>query len=129
MMTLVNTLQSQGITLSMIQLAILGVIAVYIIGTYWKILITGAAVVTVAIVLLHSENTTPLPSVNATPASLPTPVTESVKPPAVNYNKAPKDFIDDCTKGAEYSKTECQKLWQGPSVINKSEVEPINSET
>ncbi len=128
-MTLVNTLQSQGITLSMIQLAILGVIAIYIIGTYWKILITGAAVVTVAIVLLHSENTTPLPSVNATPASLPTPVIESVKPPVVDYNKAPKDFIDDCTKGAEYSKAECQKIWKGPSVINKSEVESTNSET
>jgi hypothetical protein len=121
-MTVVNTLQSQGITLSMIQLAILGVIVVYIIGTYWKILITGAAVVTVAIVLLHSENTTPLPSVNATP----TPISP---PPVVNYNKAPKDFMEDCTKGAEYSKEECQKLWQGPSVINKSELESTNSET
>lgn len=131
-MTLVNTLQSQGITLSMIQLVILGVIAIYIIGTYWKILITGAAVVTVAIVLLHSENTTPLPSVamNATPASLPTPTPMPISPPpVVDYNKAPKDFIDDCTKGAEYSKAECQKIWKGPSVINKSEVESTNSET
>ena len=125
-MTLVNTLQSQGITLSMIQLAILGVIAIYIIGTYWKILITGAALVTVAIVLLHSENTTPIPSVamNATPT--PTPISP---PPVIDYNKAPKDFMEDCTKGAEYSKAECQKIWKGPSVINKSEVESTNSET
>ena len=126
-MTLVNTLQSQGITLSMIQLAILGVIAVYIIGTYWKILITGAAVLTVAIVMLHSENTTPLPTANATAnANAPAPVAVSPPispPPTVDYNKAPKDFMEDCTKGAEYSKSECEKIWKGPSVINKSEVE------
>lgn len=122
-MTLVNTLQSQGITLSMIQLAILGVIAVYIIGTFWKILVTGAAVIGVAIVMLHSENTTPVPNANATAPVAVSPPTPISPPPTVDYNKAPKDFMEDCTKGAEYSKSECEKIWKGPSVINKSEVE------
>ena len=105
-MTLVNTLQSQGITLSMIQLAILGVIAVYIIGMYWKILVTGAAVLTVAIVLLHSDRNSPLPSVNAIENSVP---------------KIPKDFIADCIKGAEFSRAECEKIWSNTDI----EIDPL----
>lgn len=111
-MTLVNTLQSQGITLSMIQLAILGVIAVYIIGMYWKILVTGAAVISVAVVMLHSENTTPIPTVNATANASKTPAIITPEP-TINHNKPPTDFMEDCTKGAEYSKEECEKIWIG----------------
>lgn len=105
-MTLVNTLQSQGITLSMVQLAILGVIAVYIIGMYWKVLLTGAAVITVAIVLLHSEHTTPVPVANAIANT----------PEVIDHNKPPSDFMEDCIKGAEYSKEECEKIWKGTDV-------------
>jgi hypothetical protein len=107
-MTVVNTLQSQGITLSMVQLAILGVIVVYIIGMYWKILVTGAAVIGVAMVMLHSENTTPIPTANAskTPAII-------TPEPTINHNKPPTDFMEDCIKGAEYSKDQCEKIWIG----------------
>jgi hypothetical protein len=104
-MTVVNTLQSQGITLSMVQLAILGVIVVYIIGMYWKILVTGAAVIGVAMVMLHSENTTPIPAANANPPA--------IVEPTINHNKPPTDFMEDCTKGAEYSKDQCEKIWIG----------------
>jgi hypothetical protein len=106
-MTVVNTLQSQGITLSMVQLAILGVIVVYIIGMFWKILLTGAAVISVAVVMLHSENTTPIPTANAN-ASPP-----AIVEPTINHNKPPTDFMEDCTKGAEYSKDQCEKIWIG----------------
>jgi len=125
-MTLVNTLQSQGITLSMIQLAILGVIAVYIIGMYWKILVTGAAVLTVAVVLLHSEKSSPLPSVNAIENSV------SKVPTVPSESKIPKDFIADCVKGAEFSRAECEKIWSNtdieesgkqPKQITESETE------
>jgi hypothetical protein len=104
-MTVVNTLQSQGITLSMVQLAILGVIVIYIIGMFWKILLTGAAVIGIAMVMLHSENTTPLPTANASNP----PIVE----PTTNHNKPPTDFMEDCTKGAEYSKEQCEKIWIG----------------
>jgi hypothetical protein len=107
-MTLVTTLQSQGITLSMVQLAILGVIVVYIIGMYWKILLTGAAVISVAIVMLHSENTTPIPTATANASKAP-----AIVEPTINHNKPPKDFMEDCTKGAEYSKEQCEKIWIG----------------
>jgi hypothetical protein len=90
----------------MIQLAILGVIAVYIIGMYWKILVTGAAVLTVAIVLLHSDRNSPLPSVNAIENSV---------------SKIPKDFIADCVKGAEFSKAECEKIWSNTDI----EIDPL----
>jgi len=106
-MTVVNTLQSQGITLSMVQLAILGVIVIYIIGMFWKILVTGAAVIGIAMVMLHSENTTPLPTANAN-ASPP-----AIVEPTTNHNKPPTDFMEDCTKGAEYSKDQCEKIWIG----------------
>ena len=109
-MTLVNTLQSQGITLSMIQLAILGVIAVYIIGMYWKILVTGAAVLTVAIVLLHSEKNSPVGNVNAIENSVENKV-----------SKIPKDFIADCIKGAEFSRAECEKIWSNTDI----EIDPL----
>ena len=94
----------------MVQLAILGVIVVYIIGMYWKVLLTGAAVVSVAIVMLHSENTTPVPTANATAnANVNTPVL----PEVVDHNKPPKDFMEDCIRGAEYSKEECENIWKG----------------
>jgi len=115
-MTVVNTLQSQGITLSMVQLAILGVIVVYIIGMYWKILVTGAAVIGVAMVMLHSENTTPIPTAsananaNANASKTPAIITPE---PTINHNKPPTDFMEDCTKGAEYSKDQCEKIWIG----------------
>lgn len=109
-MTLVNTLQSQGITLSMIQLAILGVIAVYIIGMYWKILVTGAAVLTVAIVLLHSENSNPVGNANASANAISAPVM-----------RVPKDFIADCVKGAEYTRTECEKIWSNTDIEPEKE--------
>ena len=112
-MTLVNTLQSQGITLSMIQLAILGVIAVYISGMYWKILVTGAAVLTVAIVLLHSDRNSPLPSVNA--------IENSVENKVSKVPKVPKDFIADCVKGAEFSRAECEKIWSNTDI----EIDPL----
>jgi hypothetical protein len=92
----------------MIQLAILGVIAIYIIGMYWKILVTGAAVLTVAIVLLHSEKNSPLPSANALDV-----------PNAVV--KVPKDFIADCIKGAEFSRAECEKIWSNTDI----EIDPL----
>jgi hypothetical protein len=107
-MTVVNTLQSQGITLSMVQLAILGVIVIYIIGMFWKILLTGAAVIGVAMVMLHSENTTPLPTANANASKAP-----AIVEPTINHNKPPTDFMEDCTKGAEYSKDQCEKIWIG----------------
>lgn len=105
-MTLVNTLQSQGITLSMVQLTILSVIAVYIVGMYWKILLTGAAVVGVAIVLLHSENSNPVGNANANANAVPNAV----------VNKIPKDFIADCVKGVEYTKAECEKIWSNTDI-------------
>jgi len=107
-MTVVNTLQSQGITLSMVQLAILGVIVIYIIGMFWKILLTGAAVIGIAMVMLHSENTTPIPTANANASKAP-----AIVEPTINHNKPPKDFMEDCTKGAEYSKNQCEKIWIG----------------
>jgi hypothetical protein len=116
MMTLVNTLQSQGITLSMIQLAILGVVAVYIIGMYWKILVTGAAVLTVAIVLLHSEKSSPVGSANA--LDVPNAVVNNIP----SESKIPKDFIADCVKGAEFSKAECEKIWSNTDIEPKGEV-------
>jgi hypothetical protein len=114
-MTLVNTLQSQGITLSMVQLTILSVIAVYIVGMYWKILLTGAAVVGVAIVLLHSEHNSPVGNANANANA------DIVVPKSM---KVPKDFIADCVKGAEYTKAECEKIWSSTDI--EEPIDPLS---
>jgi len=119
-MTLVNTLQSQGITLSMIQLAILGVIAVYIIGMYWKILVTGAAVLTVAVVLLHSEKSSPVGNVNAI---------ENQVPKVPSESKIPKDFIADCVKGAEFSRAECEKIWSNTDIEESEKNQPKQTDS
>lgn len=127
-MTLVNTLQSQGITLSMVQLAILGIIAVYIVGMYWKILLTGAAVLTVAIVLLHSENNSPVGNANASAnasANADIVVPEVLTPKVPTESKIPKDFIADCVKGAEYTRAECEKIWSSTDVLPEKET-PID---
>jgi len=120
-MTLLNTLQSSGITIGMVQLAIIAGIVVYIIGTYWKVLLTGAGIITIAIILLYSESNGNKPTeVNNTPTTvettsnvpvevLPTPVS----PPKV-ISTVPDAFMEDCMKDAEYTKEECEKIWTNP---------------
>jgi hypothetical protein len=116
-MTLVNTLQSSGITLGMVQLAIIAGIVVYIIGTYWKVLLTGAAVILVAVILLYPDSNSKDPVVESPPVINNQPVV----PPVVNptnptieskSSNAPIAFMNDCMKDAEYTKEECESLWR-----------------
>jgi hypothetical protein len=120
-MTLVNTVASYGITLGMVQMTIIAGIVVYIIGTYWKVLLTGAGIITIAVILLYSESNGNKPTeVNNTPTTvettsnvpvevLPTPVS----PPKV-IPTVPDAFMEDCMKDAEYTKEECEKIWTNP---------------
>ena len=120
-MTLVNTFASYGLTLGMVQMAIITGIVVFIIGKYWKVILTGAGIITVAIILLYSEsngnkptevNNTPTvesTTINAPVEVLPTPVPTLKVIPTV-----PDAFMEDCMKDAEYTKEECEKIWTNP---------------
>jgi len=113
-MTLLNTIQSSGITIGMVQLAIIAGIVVYIIGTYWKVLLTGAAVILAAVILLYSDGKEPGSSIGVesrSSQSTPSSVLPSIKP---IIQSAPDAFIDDCMKDAEYTKEECEKIWTNP---------------
>jgi hypothetical protein len=133
-MTLVNTFASYGITLGMVQMAIIAGIVVYIIGTYWKVLLTGAGIITIAIILLYSESNGNKPTEMQSTEVKPTEVnnipvvTESSNAPVLVESpnapepvptpkvmpKVPDAFMEDCMKEAEYTKDECQKIWTNP---------------
>jgi hypothetical protein len=125
-MTLVNTLGSYGITIGMVQMTVVGAIVVYIIGTYWKVLLTGIGIIAIAAILLYSESSgnkptspvveptviTPISPTVVEPVpiqSVPTPTPMSKVTPTV-----PDAFMEDCMKEAEYTKEECEKIWTNP---------------
>jgi hypothetical protein len=117
-MTLLNTLQTSGITLGMVQMTIIAGIVVYIIGTYWKVLLTGAGIITIAVILLYSESNGNKPSTSTVVVERTTtnaPVVESVPPPTLKVMPTvPDAFMEDCMKDAEYTKEECEKIWTNP---------------
>jgi hypothetical protein len=89
-----SALSSIGITHSMLLLGILFVITAVILGMYWHIIVPGAVMITVAMLFVPPVTTA---------ANTPT------KVEAVDEDKMA--FMEDCKLIAEYTESECARLW------------------
>jgi len=101
-MLLFDTLSAFGITSTILQLIVIGCIAIVLIGIYWRIVAVGAGILTCAVVFAMPSDK---------PSTLlddSTKVIEKVKP----EDKAPHDFLVDCQHYNDMNKSECEKLWK-----------------
>lgn len=99
-MLLFDTLSAFGITSTIVQLIIIGCIAIVLIGIYWRIVAVGAGILTCAVVFAMPSNNVPVSANDK--------VIEKVKP----EDKAPHDFLVDCQHYNDMNKSECEQLWK-----------------
>ena len=86
-MNLFDTLASHGLTTTVLQVLIVGGVALFIIGMFWKVLVAGAAIAfCVAVFAMPSG------SVSAS-------------------DPGKKEFMEDCMH-YEGNKVECEKIWK-----------------
>jgi len=86
-MNLFDTLSSYGLTTSVLQMLIIGGIALVIIGLFWKYIVAGAIIIFCVMVFAIPSGT-----VNAS-------------------DSGKKEFMQDCMH-YEGDKVECEKIWK-----------------
>jgi hypothetical protein len=103
-MELFDTLAAFGLTTKVLQFIIIGAIAIFLVGMYWRFIVIGAGILFCAYVFA---------SPSKTPVSLdePTKVIEKVKP----EDKAPEEFLTDCQLYNETTRTQCELIWKEQS--------------
>ena len=100
-MELFDNLASFGLTTKVLQIIIVGGIAVFIFGLYWRLIATGAAIAFVIFILTIPSKADVTPASNVEPAK----VYES--------DVAPAEFIKDCIRYNEKAtKSSCEKMWK-----------------
>ena len=99
-MDLFDTLASFGLTTKVLQFIIIGSIAIFLIGMYWRYIVIGAGILFCVVVFAMPAKTVTTDGVVVTVPVL--------KP----EDKAPDDFLEDCQHYNETSKSECEKIWK-----------------
>jgi|GEM_PF-6189824 len=97
-MELLNNLSEYGLTTKILQIIIVGGLAVVLVGLYWRLIAIGAGIFAILFVFLSPTQAT---SMASTPAGV------------VSADVAPAEFIEDCLKYSEHAtKESCQKDWK-----------------
>ena len=97
-----SALDSIGVTHTMLLLGVLFVIVAVILGMYWHIIVPGAVMITVAMLFIP-----PITTASNQP----------VKTEVVDEDKLA--FMEDCKLVAEYTDSECTKLWIERQIAEK----------
>jgi hypothetical protein len=116
-----DNLSSFGITTAILQIAILGGVAVYILGMFWKYIVAGIGIV-FCVVVFAMPNKKEVKPVEVAPAPVvvqPEAKQESkpVTPQEEVVEVTPEDtsekgmFMTDCQKYGGYTAAQCTALW------------------
>ena len=98
-MELLNNLAEVGLTTKILQILIVGGLAVVLVGLYWRLIAIGAGIFAVLFVFLAPSQANSIAS-DATAG-------------VVSADVAPAEFIEDCLKYNEgATKVSCQKDWK-----------------
>jgi len=92
-MELFDNLAAHGLSISTLQVLILGGIAIYLIGTYWQVIVAGLGIAFCVAVFAMPTQASKLEKVN--PADV-----------------APVEFIEDCMHYNQVSKEQCKQMWK-----------------
>jgi len=97
-MELLNNLSEYGLTTKMLQIIIVGGLAVVLVGLYWRLIAIGAGIFAILFVFLSPTQAT---SIASTPAGV------------VSDDVAPAEFIEDCIRlNDNATKSSCEKMWK-----------------
>jgi hypothetical protein len=106
-MDLFDTLASFGLTTKVLQIVIIGSIAIFLIGMYWRFIVIGAGILFCVMVFASPSKT--VSSVESEVKSVEQKV-EKIEHPA---DVAPSEFIEDCIRlNDNATKSSCQKMWK-----------------
>ena len=106
-MELFDTLASFGLTTKVLQIVIIGSIAIFLVGMFWRYIVVGAGILFCVVVFATPGKTVSL--VESEVKSVEQKI-EKVEHPA---DVAPAEFIEDCLKYNDgTTKESCQKDWK-----------------
>jgi len=112
-MNLFDNLASVGITTSILQYAVFAVICVFILGFIWKYIVIGAGIIFCVYVLampVMGVKNEAIADANAAVALRdPVEVEEARIKKEIDRNKPL--FLTDCQRYGDYTKQECEKIW------------------
>ena len=100
-----NTLTHYGLSVSVLQAVIIGGVILVVIGTYWKLILSGFLVLFSFMILVNTD---------ATVATVQEPIVQEAsvsKPAETEKQRWHRQFLEDCTSVAENSKETCENIW------------------
>lgn len=120
-MGLFDNLAAVGLTTGVLQIIIIAAIAIFLVGMYWRFVVTGIGIVfCVAVFAMPSKNDSKSIEVAKSPAVVDEPKWEEVKP----ETKPQTDqelFMSDCSVYGGLTQSQCAALWRDRA----NNVEPV----
>jgi hypothetical protein len=115
-MNLFDNLASIGITPSILQYVVFAVICVFILGFIWKYVVIGAGIIFCVYILampVVGVKNEAIAEANAavTATILKTPVEIEDERVQTEIDRNKPLFLSDCQRYGDYTKQECEKIW------------------
>ena len=104
--------EQYGITQTMLQIAVVAIIAAILIGLYWRILAIGAGALFVVFVFAYNPSVAKVQSIAPTEVTVPnTPEVKEVEPTDKQTAEWHRQFMEDCQSVTNNTKSECETIW------------------
>ena len=104
--------EQYGITQTMLQIAVVAIIAAILIGLYWRILAIGAGALFVVFVFAYNPSVAKVQSIAPTEVTVPnTPEVKEVEPTDKQTAEWHRQFMEDCLGVSENTKSQCENIW------------------
>ena len=101
-----------GITQTMLQIAVVVVIAAVLIGLYWRILASGAGALFAIFVFAYNPSVAKVQTVTPVEVTVPnTPEVKEVEPTDKQTAEWHRQFMEDCLTVSENTKSQCETIW------------------
>ena len=115
-MELFENLASVGLTTNVLQIVILGAIAIFIVGLFWRYIVIGAGILFCVVVFAMPSKKEVKPVEITQPVEKQIEQKQEIKPePPVAEVKPQTEeemFMSDCVKLTNYTKNQCATLWR-----------------
>lgn len=121
-MNLFDNLASVGITASILQYAVFAIICVFVLGFIWKYVVIGAGIIFCVYVLampVMGVKNEAIAEANALILKDPVLTEEDRIQKEIDRNKPL--FLVDCQRYGDYTKQECEKIWDDRSSSPKED--------
>ena len=126
-MELFDNLATIGLTAKVLQFIIIGGIAIFLIGLYWRYIVVGVGIL-FCVVVFAMPTSKPI-EVTKVEQKVETPEVKQVEPappvaevkPETKEQSDERMFLEDCQSQTKYTQAQCKALWNE----HKDEIEAI----